>query len=102
MTKPILAANGKQLFHIEITENRCATLYVLAGSLADARADASELLIDFDDWETEDNDAYTMAATREPPPGTYVWTGGPDGEDVMWRTLSGAEELVRPGHGEGV
>lgn len=79
---------GKRLYRIDISETRSTVIYVLAEDYAAAREDADELSRDAIEGELGEMELSVAPARREPPDTAYVWTGGPDGNDVSWAELT--------------
>jgi len=75
--------NATRLYEVTVTETRSATYYVLADTFEAAKDDAKEMGLSPDDWEEDDSDTDVRQVTRRQVlKGTWLWTGGPDGELV--------------------
>lgn len=85
----ITAADGRQLWRVEVTEQRTGFIYVLADTEEQARADADELVSGYrsSDWDDIETDHWVARAEEEPALDRWVWTGGPQGDDKPWSEL---------------
>lgn len=86
---PQIEIDGKRLFRVDVEERRTAVIYVVADDLAAAKADASVLGHELEEWDDFDTDIGTAPAYIEPRSGQPVWTGGENGDFRYWGEVHG-------------